>query len=66
MVEIYNFVAELADRGKAIMLISCVLPEILGLSDRVIVMRDGTTVAELDKAEATEEGILSQAMGVAQ
>lgn len=65
MVEIYNFIAELADSGKAIMLISCVLPEIIGLSDRVVVMREGTTVADLSKADATEENILAYAMGVA-
>jgi ABC-type sugar transport system ATPase subunit len=66
MVEIYRFISELAAKGKAIILISCVLPEILGLSDRVVIMRDGTTVAELDKTEATEEKILFHAMGVDQ
>lgn len=66
MMEIYHFIAEMADKGKAVMLISCVLPEIIGLSDRIIVMREGTTVAELEKAEATEENILAHAMGVSQ
>lgn len=66
MMEIYKFIAELADRGKAVMLISCVLPEIIGLSDRVIIMREGTTVAELQKTEATEENILAHAIGVSQ
>ncbi|TCL62753.1 monosaccharide ABC transporter ATP-binding protein (CUT2 family) [Hydrogenispora ethanolica] len=66
MVEIYHFVAELAARGKAVMLISSVLPEILGLSDRIIVMREGATVAEFDRPEATEEKILAHAMGVSE
>ena len=62
--EIYALMRALADQGKAILMISSELPEILGMSDRVLVMRDGRLVAELAAGEATEEKILRLAAGV--
>jgi ribose transport system ATP-binding protein len=48
-----------------ILLVSSELPEILGLSDRILVMRGGRIVARFQRAEATEERLLAAAAGVA-
>ncbi|HMK08176.1 MAG TPA: ATP-binding cassette domain-containing protein, partial [Anaerolineales bacterium] len=63
-VEFYQLIGDLADQGLAIILISSELPEVLGMSDRILVMRDGRIVGESTRAEATEEAILSRAAGV--
>lgn len=60
--EIYRLVEQLAEKGVAIVMISSELPEILGLSDRVAVMRGGHMAAILDRAEATQEKILEFAL----
>ncbi|NIN36250.1 MAG: ATP-binding cassette domain-containing protein, partial [Gammaproteobacteria bacterium] len=61
--EIYLLINELAAKGKAIILISSELPEILGLSDRVIVMHGGKITGEItDVAQATQQDILSLAI----
>ena len=61
--EIYLLINRLADEGKAIILISSELPEILGLSDRIIVMHEGRIKTEItDVANATQEDILSMAI----
>ena len=62
-VEIYALIRELARQGKAIMMISSELPEILGLSDRILVMHEGSIAGELTRADATEEKILALATG---
>jgi ribose transport system ATP-binding protein len=54
---------ELVKRGAAILMISSELPEILGMSDRVIVMREGRIAGEFTRAEANQEKILSCALG---
>jgi len=61
--EIHRLMGELAARGLAILLISSELPEILGMCDRIAVMRGGTIVAVLDRIEATQERVLSLALG---
>ncbi len=61
--EIHSLIADLATRGLAIILISSELPEILGMSDRIGIMHSGTIVATLDRAEATQERILTLALG---
>ena len=53
---------KLAADGVAILMISSELPEILGLADRVAIMRGGRLVANLDRAEATQERILEFAL----
>jgi ABC-type sugar transport system ATPase subunit len=63
-VEIYQLVSDLAAEGIGILLISSELPEILGLSDRALVMRDGHLVGEFTRAEASEEKLLASAAGV--
>mgnify|MGYP000010132080 CR=1 FL=1 len=55
--EIHRLMSELAQRGMAILMISSELPEIIGMSDRVLVMRQGRIVAEYPRAEATQENI---------
>ena len=64
-VEIYSMMAELADAGMAVLLISSEMPEILGMSDRVLVMRGGRIVAELDRAAFSMETVFAHAAGVA-
>ena len=54
---------DLAAQGLAILMISSELPEILGMSDRVAVMRGGTIVGTLDRAAATQERLLALALG---
>jgi ABC-type sugar transport system ATPase subunit len=65
-VQIYQLIGELADQGLAVLLISSDLPEIIGMSDRILVMRHGRLVGEVDGARATEERLLSIASGVAE
>ena len=59
--EIYKLLRELADQGKAIVMISSELPEILRMSDRIIVMCEGRITGELSPAEATQERIMQLA-----
>ncbi len=63
--ELYTLIDGFAERGKAVLLVSSELPEILALADRVLVMRNGVVVAELAHEEASEEAILSYAVGEA-
>jgi len=62
-VEIYKIMTALAKKGIGIIMISSELPEILGMSDRILVMWNGKTVAELGRSEATQEKILYYATG---
>jgi ABC-type sugar transport system ATPase subunit len=59
--EIYALMRELAAEGLAILVISSDLPEVLTISDRVLVMREGRMMGELSHAEATEERIMALA-----
>jgi len=62
--EIHRLMSELAVRQRlAVLMISSELPEILGMSDRVLVMREGRIVAEFSRAEATQEKIAAAMMG---
>jgi len=58
-VEIYMLMNELIHQGKAIVMISSELPEILGMSDRIMVMHEGKIVGELSRNDATQEKIMS-------
>jgi ribose transport system ATP-binding protein len=62
-VEVYQLMNDLVKRGAAIMMISSELPEILGMSDRIIVMREGHIAGEFSRREANEENILNCALG---
>ncbi|MFF2275147.1 sugar ABC transporter ATP-binding protein [Agromyces sp. NPDC058126] len=59
--EIYALLRRLADEGKAIVMISSELPEVLRLSDRIAVMAEGRLTAVLDNAEATQENLMDYA-----
>lgn len=61
--EIHRIIGDLAAQGLAILLISSELPEILGMSDRIAVMRAGRIEAILPRAEATQQRILELALG---
>ena len=61
--EIHRLMGQLAQQGLAIVMISSELPEILGMSDRIAVMHGGRVVGELDRASATQEKILTLALG---
>ena len=61
--EIYQIMDELTKQGKSIILISTDLPEVIGMSDRVVIMREGYTVLEIDKSEMNQEKILAYASG---
>ena len=61
--EIYALINDLAERGIAILMISSDMNEILGMSDRIVVMAKGAVSGELSRAEATPESILHLALG---
>ena len=63
-VEIYKIMNRLAEEGAAIIMISSEMPEIIGMSDRVIVMREGRVTGELNKQELNEENLIKLSMGV--
>jgi rhamnose transport system ATP-binding protein len=62
-VEVHQLIDTLAAQGMAIILISSDLPEVLAMSDRILVMREGRQMAIYDHREATQELVLSTAMG---
>jgi rhamnose transport system ATP-binding protein len=61
--EVHHIINELAQQGLAIILISSDLPEVLAMSDRVLVMREGRQMGIFDRAAATQEAIMTAAMG---
>ncbi|WP_426127738.1 sugar ABC transporter ATP-binding protein [Pararhizobium sp. PWRC1-1] len=61
--EIYRLIDDLAKQGMAIMMISSEMPELLALSDRIVVMRDGRLSRSIEKKDATEEVIVAHALG---
>jgi inositol transport system ATP-binding protein len=62
--EIYRLMTEFVRSGKAIIMISSELPEVLGMSDRIMVMHEGDKIGELSRGEATQEKILQMATGM--
>ena len=63
--EVHRLVDELARSGLAIVLISSDLPEILAMSDRILVLREGHQVRVMDRSKASEESVVAAAMGTA-
>jgi ABC-type sugar transport system ATPase subunit len=61
--EIYKIMVDLLKQGKAILMVSSDMPEIISMSDRVMVMKNGQTAAELTAAEISEENILTHSIG---
>ena len=60
--EIHRIISNLAKDGKSIIMISSDLPEIIGMSDRVIVMKTGSKMGELTRAELSQQKILQLAL----
>ena len=60
--EFYDRIGALAEQGRAILLISSELPELLALADRILVMSEGRVTAEIPRAEATQEAIMQAAV----
>ncbi len=61
---VHEFMAELAAEGLAVIMVSSEIPEIMGMSDRVIVMREGRIAAELERSDITPETLVSHAAGL--
>lgn len=62
--EIYNIMNDLVDQGVSIIMVSSELPEILGMSDRILVLHEGKITAEMDWKEANQEKVMMAATGV--
>ena len=62
-IEIYNIINKLAEEGVAIIMISSEMPEIIGMCDRVIVMRQGMITGEVDKESLSEQELINYSMG---
>lgn len=63
--EIHRLMVDLAEQGMAILMISSELPEILGMSDRIAVMRSGEIVGVVDRVDATQDKLLAMMLGEA-
>jgi rhamnose transport system ATP-binding protein len=61
--EVHHLLTDLARGGVAVLMISSELPEVLGVADRILVMREGRITAEFTHASASEEAIMAAAMG---
>jgi D-xylose transport system ATP-binding protein len=60
--EIYEIINQLTDAGKAVVLVSSELPELMGMSDRILILQEGRVGGEFSRAEATPEKLLAAAM----
>ena len=60
---VHKLMSDLAKAGKAIIMISSEIPEIIGMSDRILVMHEGILVREFQQNDATQEKVLSAALG---
>jgi ribose transport system ATP-binding protein len=63
-VEIYHLMNQLTESGAGIIMISSELPELLGMSDRILVMRGGRIQQQFDAGSATQENVLKAALGL--
>jgi len=63
--EIYKIIDSLTKEGTAVLMVSSDLPEVLGMSDRILVIRDGVVVKELLAEEANEENVILYSSGLA-
>ena len=63
--EIHSLMGELVKSGKAVIMISSELPEVIGMSDRILVMHEGKLTGEVNRTDATQDVIMSFATGTA-
>lgn len=61
--EIYQLINEFKERGLSVILVSSEMPEVLGMSDRILVMHEGRVTAEFNRLDATQEKIMAAAVG---
>ena len=61
--EVHHMINDLAAQGLAVILISSDLPEVLAMSDRILVMREGRQMGIFERADATQEKVMTAAMG---
>ena len=61
--EIYSIINQLAEKGVAIIMVSSELPEVLGMSDRIMVVREGMVRGIINQGEADQEKIMTLATG---
>ena len=61
--ELYEIINQLTDAGRAVVLVSSELPELMGMSDRILMLHEGKIGGEFPRAEATPERLLAAAMG---
>ena len=62
-IEIYELINRLTAEGKAVLLVSSELPELMGMSDRILMLHEGRIGGEFTRAEATQERLMEAAMG---
>jgi len=62
-VEIYELINRMTERGLAVILVSSELPELIGMSDRIVMMRAGRVAGDFSRAEATQERLIAAALG---
>ena len=63
--DIYGFIADLLKQGRAVIIVSSDLPELLSISDRIAIMRAGRIIGTVDAADASEESLMKEFLGVA-
>ena len=63
--EIHSLITQMAGEGKAIIMVSSEMPEVMGMSDRILVMHEGRMTGILDRQEATQERIMQYATNTA-
>ncbi|MFM1918139.1 MAG: hypothetical protein RJB01_1654 [Actinomycetota bacterium] len=63
--EVHRLLSEEAAKGMAVLMVSSELPEVLGMADRILVMREGRLVAEVNRKDATQEVVMAAAAGAA-
>ncbi len=61
-IEIYELINQLTSEGKAVILVSSELPELIGMSDRILMLNEGRIGGEFTRAEATQEKLMQAAM----
>ena len=64
--EIYSLLTKFADEGKSVIMISSEMPELIGMSDRILVMRNGSIAGVLEKDEFSQERTLMLASGISE
>ncbi|HCN78176.1 MAG TPA: D-xylose ABC transporter ATP-binding protein, partial [Verrucomicrobiales bacterium] len=61
--EIYEIINQLTEAGKAVLLVSSELTELIGMSDRILMLHEGRIGGEFSRAQATQENLMEAAMG---